>query len=101
MMRSTRVPRASWPATRRWMLSLANAWSVVELVDQLVHATGTGSSPSLLDSPGPLLITGGAIWLTNVIVFALWYWEFDQGGPVARALGTAKRTPDFLFPQMT
>ena len=48
---------------------------------------------------GPLLITGGAIWLTNVIVFALWYWEFDRGGPVARALAT-KPYPDFQFVQM-
>jgi hypothetical protein len=46
-----------------------------------------------------LLITGGAIWLTNVIAFGLWYWEFDRGGPVARALGT-KPYPDFQFPQM-
>ena len=51
------------------------------------------------DEPGPLFGSGGAIWLTNVIAFALWYWEFDRGGPVARAL--AKRTrPDFGFPQM-
>ena len=49
---------------------------------------------------GSLLITGGAIWLTNVIVFGLWYWEFDRGGPVARALGT-EPYPDFQFPQMT
>jgi hypothetical protein len=83
------------------LLSLANAWAAAELVNQLVHAQGAGNSAAVLDSPAPLLVTGGAIWLTNVIVFALWYWEFDQGGPVARALGTAKRTPDFLFPQMT
>jgi hypothetical protein len=83
------------------LLSLANAWAAAALVNQLVHAKGIGNSASTLDSPAPLLVTGGAIWLTNVIVFALWYWEFDQGGPVARALGNAKRTPDFLFPQMT
>jgi hypothetical protein len=83
------------------LLSLANAWAAAELVSQLVHAQGAGSSASVVDSPAPLLVTGGAIWLTNVIVFALWYWEFDQGGPVARAVGTAVRTPDFLFPQMT
>jgi len=35
-----------------------------------------------------------------VVVFALWYWEFDRGGPVARALAT-KPYPDFLFAQMT
>jgi uncharacterized membrane protein len=34
-----------------------------------------------------------------VIVFGLWYWEFDRGGPVARALG-ANPYPDFQFPQM-
>jgi len=83
------------------LLSLANAWAAAALVNQLVHGDGTGNPHSVLDNPAPLLATGGAIWLTNVIVFALWYWEFDQGGPVARALATAKRPPDFLFPQMT
>ena len=83
------------------LISLANAWAAAALVNQLVHGDGTGNPHSVLDNPAPLLATGGAIWLTNVIVFALWYWEFDQGGPVARALATAKRPPDFLFPQMT
>ena len=49
---------------------------------------------------GDLLLAGGAIWLTNVIVFALWYWMFDRGGPVARLLVTDSY-PDLLFPQMT
>jgi len=48
---------------------------------------------------GPLLVSGGAIWLTNVIVFALWYWEFDRAGPLARANAT-RRYPDFQFAQM-
>ena len=51
------------------------------------------------NNAGPLLITGGAIWLTNVIVFALWYWEFDRGGPVARAQAD-RMYPDFQFVQM-
>jgi hypothetical protein len=46
-----------------------------------------------------LLLNGGVIWLTNVLVFALWYWELDRGGPVGRALAV-KHHPDFLFPQM-
>ena len=46
------------------------------------------------------MITGGAIWLTNVIVFALWYWEVDRGGPAARA-NARKTHPDFLFAQMS
>jgi uncharacterized membrane protein len=75
------------------VLSLANGWSVGLLVVDIVHGKLGGTA-------GPLLITGAAIWLTNVVAFALWYWEFDRGGPVARALGT-KQYPDFQFPQMT
>ena len=74
------------------LLSLANAWSVAQLVTGLVQGTEGGAA-------GPLLVTGGAIWLTNIIVFGLWYWEFDRGGPVARANGT-RIYPDFQFVQM-
>ncbi|HLJ98512.1 MAG TPA: hypothetical protein VKU39_01250 [Streptosporangiaceae bacterium] len=74
------------------LISFANAWSVVNLAIGLVHGTEG-------ENAGPLLVTGGAIWLTNVIVFGLWYWEFDRGGPVARALGTHPY-PDFQFVQM-
>lgn len=74
------------------LISFANAWSLerlaVGLVDDRQHWAA-----------GPLLITGGAIWLTNVIVFSLWYWDFDRGGPVARALAL-NPYPDFQFPQM-
>jgi hypothetical protein len=75
------------------LLSLANAWSVAELVTGLVRGTEPARA-------GPLLANGIVIWLTNVIVFALWYWEFDRGGPVARANAT-RTYPDFLFAQMT
>jgi len=75
------------------MLSLANAFSVARLAVGLVQGTEG-------ENAGPLLVTGAAIWLTNVIVFALWYWEFDRGGPVARANAT-RTYPDFQFVQMT
>lgn len=72
--------------------SVANAWSAGRLVLHLVDRT--------LDlRPAKLLITGAAIWLTNVIVFALWYWECDRGGPARRVKGE-RRYPDFLFAQM-
>lgn len=78
--------------------SVATAWSAGLLVSELVgHRIGGGEG---LDNAGTLLRNGGAIWLTNVIVFALWYWELDRGGPVARAAGRQSH-PDFLFPQMT
>jgi hypothetical protein len=74
------------------LLSLANLWSLAKLAIGITQGT-TGTTPS------HLLITGALIWLTNVIVFGLWYWEFDRGGPVARALNT-KQYPDFQFVQM-
>jgi hypothetical protein len=73
-------------------VSLANGWSAVTLVRDLVHG-----SPSV--GAVTLLMTGGGIWLTNIIAFSLWYWEWDRGGPVLRAMGTHKH-PDLLFPQM-
>ncbi len=72
--------------------SLGNAWSAGHLVRALVQGTAG-------ESAGPLLTTGSAIWLTNVIIFALWYWELDRGGPAARA-HAERDWPDFQFPQM-
>ena len=46
-----------------------------------------------------LVFSAIQIWLTNVIVFGLWYWELDRGGPSARCT-PEHREPDFLFPQM-
>ena len=74
------------------LLSAGNMASGARLIIDLVNSQG-------IRDPGKLLLTGGAIWFTNVIVFALWYWEFDRGGPVARALAP-RPYPDFLFPQM-
>jgi uncharacterized membrane protein len=76
-----------------FVLTSANATSAVLLVREIL----TGHAGN---SPGPLLASGAAIWATNVIAFALWYWEFDRGGPVHRAHGTFQYL-DFLFPQMT
>ncbi len=43
---------------------------------------------------------GGVIWLTNVIAFALWYWDLDRGGVAIRALGSTAE-PAFLFREMS
>jgi hypothetical protein len=72
--------------------SLANAWSAALLVMAILSGRHFDASS--------VLLTGGAIWLTNVIVFALWYWEFDRGGPASRA-NVRRRHPDFLFSEMT
>ncbi|WP_319454188.1 MULTISPECIES: hypothetical protein [unclassified Mycobacterium] len=47
-----------------------------------------------------LLGSGAAIYITNVIVFGIWYWELDRGGPFVRREGE-RPYPDFMFPQMT
>jgi hypothetical protein len=74
------------------LLTVANGWSAALLVVGLVAGTEG-------DDAGPLLSTGVAIWLTNVIAFGLWYWQFDRGGPAARA-HAVKTLPDFQFAQM-
>ncbi|HEY4899077.1 MAG TPA: hypothetical protein VIH79_05090 [Candidatus Nanopelagicaceae bacterium] len=74
------------------VMTTSNIASAVELVRRLVDGT--------IKSPTNLLAFGGSIWLTNIVVFSLWYWEFDRGGPGARA-EAIDPYPDFLFPQMT
>jgi uncharacterized membrane protein len=70
---------------------VANGWSVVLLVVDLLSGRP--------ETPGALLAAGAAVWLTNVLAFALLYWEFDRGGPAARTAGR-NHWPDLLFPQM-
>ncbi len=51
-----------------------------------------------------LILSGIAIWLTNVLIFALWYWQIDRGGPANRIRHpdptTLEGHPDFIFPEM-
>jgi len=75
------------------LISVANAASAVLLIRAIVEGIAGSSA-------GPLLATGASVWATNVIAFGLWYWEFDRGGPVRRALGTFRHA-DLMFPQMT
>ena len=75
-------------------VSLANIWSAARLVSELLRAE------PIVDSAARLALNGGSIYVTNIIAFALLYWELDRGGPAARTHGIAAY-PDFLFPQMT
>src|SRR6267378_8691799 len=56
--------------------------------------------PTQRESPLQLLRSGGLLWLTNVIVFALWYWRLDGGGPTVRHKEKKFGSTSFLFPQM-
>jgi hypothetical protein len=70
--------------------SVANAFLVLSVIASLVNGHES--------SGAHLLLKGATIWLTNVILFGLWFWLFDQGGPTSR-LGDSEPKPDFLFPQ--
>lgn len=74
------------------LIAASNAASLVLLVHRLVSGSSDGAT---------LLLAAGQVWLTNVLVFALAYWELDRGGPVSRTQTPRPRLPaaDFRFPQ--
>ncbi|HVU59274.1 MAG TPA: hypothetical protein VHC98_00315 [Candidatus Saccharimonadales bacterium] len=72
--------------------SAANAYSLAVVITQLL--SGTHASVNGRE----LIVAALNIYLTNVIAFALWYWEMDGGGPGERQR-IAKYEQDFLFPQ--
>lgn len=51
------------------------------------------------DSAGQLLAIGGIIWVSNVVAYALWYWDLDGGGAAARANGDTTIPAAFVFPE--
>lgn len=74
------------------LVSIGNITSLILVITHLLN------SPRRLDGH-TLIFSAIAIFLTNIIVFGLWYWQLDGGGPGGR--GTHKPPVDFLFPQMT
>ncbi|HLY64264.1 MAG TPA: hypothetical protein VKU60_01925 [Chloroflexota bacterium] len=72
------------------IISATNVVDLALLIDSLLHGSKTEGTQ--------LIFAAIQIWLTNVAVFALWFWELDRGGPAQRLRDPAD--PDFLFPQM-
>jgi uncharacterized membrane protein len=60
-----------------------------------------GALPSHRQSPTALLLSATSLWFTNILVFALWYWRLDAGGPHGRDARWRHTQGAFLFPQMT
>ncbi len=56
--------------------------------------------PGKKDSPKELLLAAAALWISNLLVFACWYWRLDAGGPYQRDLKHSHTDGAFLFPQM-
>ena len=73
------------------LVTLANITSMALLVHHLLSAQVTHGRN--------LIYSAVAVWLTNVIVYGLWFWEIDRGGPHLRA-GGPEQLPDIQFPQM-
>ncbi len=96
------TPRVQQQAQKRRRLALvliglvsaSNLLNLVLLTHRLLHGASTNSFGHAL------ILAGVEIWITNVLLFAVWFWELDRGGPLARRADEL-RTPDFLFPQMT
>jgi hypothetical protein len=76
------------------LISVVNASAAVRLVAGIIDGAKFSTDANIL------LASGGAIWLTNVLAFGLWYWDLDRGGAAARARG-AGHQPAFVFPEMT
>ncbi|MFZ1994098.1 MAG: hypothetical protein WAU75_08315 [Solirubrobacteraceae bacterium] len=86
------------PLRRRLALTLiasvtaANSYSLIRLCQYLLRG-GTAGGHALIGS-------GIVLWVTNVLLFGVWYWQLDGGGPIARRQ-KRRPHPDFLFVQMT
>lgn len=74
-------------------ITVDNTGSAIILAKRILSGEVSNDAAVLLGS-------GAAVFVTNVIAFAVWYWELDRGGPFARRAG-AQPYPDFLFPQMS
>jgi len=66
-------------------------WSIGLLVANL---------PAHKESPVDMLVSAAILWISNILVFALWYWRLDAGGPTCRDRRAGHRQGAFLFPQM-
>lgn len=75
------------------LISFINFGALIELVQELLRGVGGRKGQTLL-------LDAINIWARNVIVFALWFWSIDRGGPASRGLAESGKA-DFLYPQMT
>jgi len=74
------------------IVSAANAVSIGLLIHLLINGAEANAQP--------LLRAAVHMWVVNVLLFALWYWQLDGGGPLSRP-SCAPHERDFLFPQQT
>jgi hypothetical protein len=73
------------------VIAAGNTWALARLIDLLVNGGGNGRT---------VLSAAAGVWVSNLVVFALAYWETDRGGPLGRAgARAAPPYPELWFPQ--
>jgi hypothetical protein len=82
----------------RTLTFIANGIITIAMVAALIHLIE--GIPHHLETPKALLRSAAALWIANILVFALWYWKLDAGGPLRRDRGQGMSQSSFLFPQM-
>jgi hypothetical protein len=92
---SHRVGKQSLNRTLGFVINGITTLALIGSVILLVRALPAHRQPPL-----QMLRSAGLLWLTNVIVFALWYWRLDGGGPTLRQKEKKFGSTSFLFPQM-
>ena len=90
-----RTGKLSWNRTLGIIISSVITLALIASVGLLVAAV-----PAHKETPVELLSSGAELWLTNVLVFALWYWRLDGGGPTLRQQMREFGSRSFVFPQM-
>ena len=82
----------------RALTFIANGIITIAMIASLIHLIQ--GIPQHLETPKSLLRSAGALWIANILVFALWYWKLDGGGPTGRERARGMLNSSFLFPQM-
>jgi hypothetical protein len=86
-----------------WRMSQIFGYAAVSVVTASLIASLVllvARLPTHKESPAQLLLSAGALWACNLLVFACWYWRLDAGGPHQRDLRESHTDGAFLFPQM-
>jgi len=90
--------RRGYNNAARIITFVANGAITIAMVASLIFLIQ--GIPQHREDPKVLLRSAAALWFTNVLVFALWYWKLDAGGPTKRERARGRIDSSFLFPQM-
>ena len=90
--------KVRWLRVERVVTLLVVVYSCLALLANLTKLIGAMVTGSADLSGAQLLASGIAVWVSNVLIFSLLYWQMDRGGPEKR-VNDATRRPDWLFPQ--